>query len=85
MHRSEYVKRCCILIGQHIKNLREERNMTLKEMSQKTGIRVEYLKRIEAGTAYRVKVMEHLYEIAKALKITMVELFSFESNVDGGT
>ena len=78
MHRSEYVKRCCILIGQHIENLREERNMTLEEMSQKTGIRIEYLKRIEAGIAYRVKVIPHLALIAKALKITMMELFSFE-------
>lgn len=78
MHRSEYVKRCCILIGQYIKNLREERNMTLEEMSQKTGIRIEYLKRIEAGIAYRVKVIPHLALIAKALKITMMELFSFE-------
>ena len=78
MYRSENAKRYAILLGQHIKNLREERNMTLKEMSQKTGIRVEYLKRIEAGIAYRVKINEHLYKIAKALKITMVELFDFE-------
>ena len=78
MYRSEHAQRCCILIGQHIKNLREERNITLKEMSQKTGIRVEYLKRIEAGIAYRLKIAPHLVLIANALKVTVGELFSFK-------
>ena len=43
MHRSEHAKIYCLLLGKHIKNLRKEKNITLKEISQKTGIKIQYL------------------------------------------
>lgn len=32
-------------VGKNIRNLRNKRNMTIEELSKKTGIRKEYLKK----------------------------------------
>ena len=37
--------------GENIREFREERNMTLEDLSIITGIKAQYLKRIELGTA----------------------------------
>ena len=75
---NEKIKQDLILLGLHIKKLREARNLTLKDVSLKTGIRVQYLKKIENGTAYRVKIEKHLYKISKALSINFAEMFNFK-------
>lgn len=62
-------------LGIHIKNLREEKNITIKELSKKTGIRKEYLVKIERGTAYGVMLNRHLVKIANALNIKLYDLF----------
>ena len=64
--------------GKHIKKLREERSITIEELSEKTGIRKEYLLKIENGTAYGVKIEKHFFRIAKGLKISFSVLFNFE-------
>ena len=78
MRYNERFKQECILLGKHIIKLREERNMTIKELSIKTGIRPQYLKKIEAGIAYRVSLAKHLLKIAKCIKITISELFRYK-------
>lgn len=55
-------------LGQNIRIAREERNITIKELSEKTGIRAEYLKKIENGEAVRIKISK-LYQIAQAMKM----------------
>ena len=40
------------LLGKNIKELREKYTLTLKELSIKSGIRKQYLQKIENGTAY---------------------------------
>ena len=74
---NEKLKQDFILLGLHIKKLREERNLTIKDIALKTGIRAQYLKKIENGTAYGVRIEKHLYKIAKALSIKFVEIFEF--------
>lgn len=64
--------------GLHIKKLREKRCITLNELAEKTRIRKDYLQKIENGTAYGVKLENHLLKIAKVLKISLYELFNFE-------
>ena len=64
-------------LGKHLQNLREERGITLKELSEKIGIRKEYLKRIENGNAYGVMLDTHLAKIAKVLKVSVSDLFNF--------
>lgn len=53
------------LLGKNIKELREKYNLSLNELSIKSGIRKRYLQKIESGTAYGFKI-SHLD------KLTMV-------------
>ena len=74
---NERVKKDFILLGQHIKKLREDRNLTIKDLAEKTGIRVQYLQKIEAGKAYGVRFEKHLCKISKALFVNFAEIFNF--------
>lgn len=56
------------ILGQNIKENREKRGMTLEEVSQKTDIRLSYLKKIENGKAIGVSTM-HIFMIAEALDV----------------
>ena len=75
MQYSEKFKKDCIILGQNIKQLRESKNMTLNELSQKTKISLNYLKKIESGNAYGVKILTHLAKIASALDLKLHEIF----------
>ncbi|MBQ2644939.1 helix-turn-helix transcriptional regulator [bacterium] len=78
MYISEKIKKEFIKFGQHLEELRKERNISIKELSARTGIRKEYLKKIENGNAYGVKLETHIVKIAKAMNITLYKLFDFE-------
>ena len=78
MNINEKVKQDFMLLGQNIRKLREERNLTIKETSQKTGIRPQYLQKIEAGLAYGVMIEKHLVPLAKVFKVKFNELFDFK-------
>ena len=49
----------------------------MEELSEKTGIRKEYIKKIESGKAYGVTLDNHLFKISNALKIKLSTLFNF--------
>ena len=66
-----------ILLGKHLKALRIERNISLSELSDLTGIREPYLQKIEEGSAYRVSISKHLQKIAKVFNIELYKLFDF--------
>ena len=55
-------------IGFNIKKYRVEQNISLKELSNKTGINIKYLSRIEKTKAIGMR-MSHLFIIASALDI----------------
>ena len=78
MEINDKLKQEFILLGKHIRKLREERNLTLKEVSLKTGIRVQYLQKIENGLAYGVLIQKHLLKIAEALQVKLFKLFDYE-------
>lgn len=67
-------------LGNSIKNKREQRQISIKEMSVLTGIRAEYFSKIEHGSAFGVKVEKHLLKIAGALNIKLSDLFDFEQS-----
>lgn len=67
----------CIKLGKRIQNLREERQISIKEMSEKTGIRKEYLRKIELGKAYGILIDRHLFKIADILNVRMSTLLKF--------
>lgn len=64
----EKVKKALENFGKNIKNFREERNMTIQELSKLTGIRTQYLKKIESGMAKRLNA-NHILIFAKAFNI----------------
>lgn len=57
------------IFGSNLKKIRENKNMSLKELSIKTQMRVEYLKKIENGTAYGLTISK-IFIIANALNTT---------------
>ena len=59
--------------GENIQEFREERSMTIDELSTITGIRAQYLKRIELGTAKRLSV-DHVFIFAKAFNLKPHEI-----------
>lgn len=60
-------------IGENIRNFREERNMTIEELSTITGIRAQYLKRIELGTVKRLSI-DHIFIFAEAFNLKPHEI-----------
>ena len=78
MKINEELKQDFILLGKHVKNLREEKRLTLKDVSVKTGIRVQYLDKIEKGIAYGVLIDKHLLKIAIVLQVKMSELLNYK-------
>ena len=61
------------ILGENICNFRNERNMTIEELSNITGIRKEYLKKIEKGVARRVNA-SHIFIFADAFDIKPCEI-----------
>ena len=45
-----------VILGNNIKELREKYNLSLEELSVKSGIRKQYLQKIENGIAYGFKI-----------------------------
>lgn len=56
------------ILGENIQKIRIEKNITLKDLSERTGIRERYLKKIEKDTAARITAA-HLYKIADTLEV----------------
>lgn len=65
----------CEKLGKRIQKFREEKGISVKELSEKTGIRQEYIKKIENGKAYGVTIDNHLLKISIALKTKFSNLF----------
>lgn len=75
MKYNKVIKKDFEKLGKRIQILREERKISLMEMSCKTKIRKEYLQKIEQGTAYHVLLNKHLVKIAIALEVDITNLF----------
>ena len=56
------------IFGNNVKKYRESKRLSIKELSDKTGITVRHLTRIEQGIARRVNV-SHIFILAEGLKI----------------
>ena len=65
---NEEEKEIFIKFGQNIRALREEGGITIQELSKLIGIRVQYLKKIEAGKAYGMS-SSYILIFAKVFKI----------------
>ena len=59
-------------IGQKIKKIRLKRGMTQQDVSEITGIRLEYIDKIEHGKACRI-TLKHLEKITNSLNINLLK------------
>lgn len=66
-----------VRLGKNITKFRKEKNITINELSEKTGINLKYLKRIENGEALNISLSKHLFKIENALDIKLSELFEY--------
>lgn len=65
--------------GEKIKELRENKKMTLSELSKKSGVSVGYLSEIERGK-YNIAV-DKLEKICAALEITLSDFFKDDDSI----
>ena len=56
------------ILGKNIQKIRISKNISIKEMSEKTGIREKYLKKIEKGEAIGITTSK-IFLIADALSV----------------
>lgn len=61
-------KKILKFFGQNVKKNRKKKGVTIEELSLKTGIRKQYLEKIERGEAFGVRT-SHLFIIADALDV----------------
>jgi transcriptional regulator with XRE-family HTH domain len=62
-----------MIIGDRLRELREERNFTQGDIQERTGLLRCYISRVENG--HTVPAIETLEKIARALEIPMYQLF----------
>ena len=61
------------IFGRNVKKNREKVNMTIKELSEKTGISERYLNRIEHGDCAGIST-SHIFKLAERLGTTPYKL-----------
>lgn len=64
-----------------IKNIRESKNISLNELSQKTGVSKSYLFELENNKRFNV-TLNKLYKISTALDVNVKELFYTSLDVE---
>lgn len=67
----EIFKQILILVGNKVKELRQKRNMTIKELSEKSGISQKYLKKIENGQAIGITT-KHIDRLCRSLDLSSI-------------
>ena len=73
MNKEEFITE----LGKHIRNLREERNLTQTEIASIIGKDRQSYQRIELGITN--PTIGYLFDIARALKVPLTDLFNFEN------
>ena len=64
-----------MIIGERLRALREEKEITQGDIEEGTGLLRCYISRVETG--HRVPAVETLEKFARALEVPMYELFYY--------
>lgn len=72
---SRNVEEFLIETGKRIEKERIKKNLTIEELAEKSHIKAQYLKKIEAGKAVRMTT-NHLDKICNALEIKAYDLLN---------
>lgn len=62
-------------LGQRLRHIRKDKNISIAQLSAKTGICKSYLYKIENGKAYGVLLGKHIFIIACGLGIKCSFIF----------
>lgn len=65
--------------GSKIREYREKKEYTLKEVAEKTGVTLNYISLIERGL--RVPCDDILYKLSDVLEVNVVEIFSLYNKI----
>jgi transcriptional regulator with XRE-family HTH domain len=68
-----------MVIGEKVRNLRAQKNMSQGDMEKRTGLLRCYISRVENG--HTVPSVDTLEKIARALEVPMYRLFTDEDHV----
>lgn len=63
------------LLGKRVKELRKHQNITQEKLAELAGVDWRSISHIECGDTFPT---QNLLKVAKALKVTLPELFDFE-------
>ena len=61
------------ILGMNVKKIRLVKNISIKELSEKTGIRENYLKKIEKGEAVGITITQ-MWQISEMLNSKIIDL-----------
>ena len=61
------------IFGMNVKKIRLGKNISIKELSEKTGIREKYLKKIEKGEAVGITITQ-MWQISEMLNSKIIDL-----------
>jgi transcriptional regulator with XRE-family HTH domain len=61
------------IIGENIRKIREDKNLTQEEVAETAGMKANYFAKIERGTVGTAP--EKIFSIIKALKVEASEIF----------
>ena len=70
------------ILGNRIRKLREERNISQQTLAEMCNIEKSIMARIEAGRTNPTLLT--MYKISSALKISLAELVDFDSKLSNG-
>ncbi len=60
-----------VLLGNRLKEIRQQKNMTINELSQRSGLSTSYIKKIEYGQAFNINI-KHVYQLYKSLNLASI-------------
>ena len=75
MNKNTDIEKAFKQLGLNISTIRKNQNISIKELAEKSGIKKEYIEKIEKGEAHGVRLYKHLAQIAKVLNVDLSELF----------
>lgn len=60
-----------VLLGKRVNEVRQYKNITINELSKKSGLSTRYIKKIENGQALNINI-RHVYLLYKSLELVSI-------------
>ena len=60
-----------VLLGNRLKEMRQQKHITINELSKKSGLSARYIKKIENGQAFNINI-RHVYLLYTSLELVSI-------------